>query len=363
MKSAIFALGFAALARAQSLDFDVIDSAPVPETTTVPIGAGSTTVAYNSATAAASAAAEITASPIVDDVKMRRDMKNRLAFDKRDGNCAVQPVGYGPVPDPDTPDAFLADTDFSTAAQSATTPSGFVQSFSNLQGSNSAYAYMGYTALKSYDAATCASKCKAISGCNAFNIYFERDPSLDPGSACPNPASTTVIKCVFWGGPVYSTNAKNTGQWRSSFEVVIAGSNGYNSVGPFASPTGYTGTYIGQKAINAPLCPSGSDSYLGVKAFTSGPFDPSLCAAACSAQSDYNRAHPASDGTYKTCQFYNTYMLIKNGGTGQQLCAMYANSWDASYATNNGQYRGSDHYTIEFSVTGSNSSTPATCSS
>lgn len=362
MKSVYFALGLAALVQSQGLDFDAIDAAPAPETTTVPIGAGSTTVAYDSATAAASAAAEITASPIVADVKVKRSMKNRLPFAKRDGNCAIQPAGAGPVPDPDTPDAFLADTDFSSAAQSAVTPSGFVQSFSNLEGSNSAYAYMGYTALDSYDAGVCASKCKAINGCNAFNIYFERDPTLDPGSNCPNPASTTVIKCVFWGGPVYSTNANNKGQWRSSFEVVIAGSNGYNSAGPFASPAGYTGTFLGQSAINAPLCPSGSDSYLGVKIFSSGPFDPSLCAAACSAQSDYNRAYPAADGSFKTCQFYNTYMLIKNGGSGQQICALYSNTWDASYATNVGQYRGSDHYTIEFSVTGSNSTDAATCS-
>lgn len=360
MKSSIFALAFAAFASAQTIDFDEIDAVPVPETTSVPIGAGSTTVAYNSATAAASAAAEITASPVVSDTKMRRDMKNRIAFDKRDGNCAVQPVGYGPVPDPDTADAFLADTDFSSAASAQTAPSGFVQSFTNLQASNSAYAYMGYTSLKTYDAATCATKCKAISGCNAFNIYFERDPSLDAGTNCPNPASTTVIKCVFWGGPVLSGNAKNTGQYRSEFEVVMAGSNGYNSAGPMSSPTGYTGTWLGQKGINAPLCNT-VDTYLGVKTFTSGPFDPSLCAAACSAQSDYNRAHPASDGTFKTCQFYNTYMLMKNGDTGKQVCAMYSQSWDSSYATNTGSWSGSNHYTIEFSVTGSNTTTPATC--
>lgn len=30
---------------------------------------------------------------------------------KRDGNCAVQPAGSGPVPTPDTAEAFLADQD------------------------------------------------------------------------------------------------------------------------------------------------------------------------------------------------------------------------------------------------------------
>ena len=46
---------------------------------------------------------------------------------------------------------------------------------------------MGYTTLDTYDVPTCAAKCSAINGCMSFNIYFERDPSLDPGANCPNP--------------------------------------------------------------------------------------------------------------------------------------------------------------------------------
>lgn len=101
----------------------------------------------------------------------------------------------------------------------------------------------------------------------------------DPGSSCPDPPSTTVIKCVFWGGPVYSTNANNKGQWRNDFEVVIAGSNGYNTAGPFQSPTGYTGAYLVQAAINAP---NECNSYMGVKIFASGPFDPACRSSATS---------------------------------------------------------------------------------
>lgn len=174
MRSFFSTLGLVALAHSQGFDFDAIDAAPTPATTTPPIGAGATTVVYNSATAIASAAAEISANPVV----AKRLVKNRLPFGKRDGSCSVQPAGAGPVPAPDTSNAFLADSDFSSAANSAQTPSGFVQQFQNLQGSNSAYAYMGYTALDSYNAQACADKCKAISGCNAFNVYFERDPSL-----------------------------------------------------------------------------------------------------------------------------------------------------------------------------------------
>lgn len=58
----------------------------------------------------------------------------------------------------------------------------------------------------------------------AFNLYFERDPTLDPNAqSCPNPPFLTNIKCVFWGVPVSKATATNDGQYRDSFQVVIAG--------------------------------------------------------------------------------------------------------------------------------------------
>ena len=118
-------------------------------------------------------------------------------------------------------------------------------------------------------------------------------------------------------------NSKNAGQWRNKFQVVIAGSNGYVSKS-IAPQDGYSGpTFLGNAAINAPLDCSGADTYIQPKVFTSGPFDAGLCAAACSAQSAYNLAHPPSDGTNpKTCQFFNTYMLLKNGVPEGQYCSM-----------------------------------------
>jgi len=71
---------------------------------------------------------------------------------------------------------------------------------------------MGFTTLQTYDTQACASKCDKMNGCMAVNVYFERDPSVDPGTNCPDPSSVTMIKCVFWGGPVMSANANNQGQ-------------------------------------------------------------------------------------------------------------------------------------------------------
>lgn len=90
--------------------------------------------------------------------------------------------------------------------------------------------YLGYSNVRSYDVAGCAARCNAKKNCVSFNIYFERDPTVDPGSGnsgCANPPSTTLIKCAFYGGPIDASTAVNKGQWRNKFQVAIAGSNGY----------------------------------------------------------------------------------------------------------------------------------------
>ena len=207
-----------------------------------------------------------------------------------------------------------------------------MQSFSNLQGSNSAYAYMGYTALKSYDAATCASKCKAISGCNAFNIYFERDPTVEPGDGCTNPTAFANIKCSFWGSALDETTATNDGQWRSSFQVGIAGSNAYTSdkVGP--NIDGWdTPLRLNNAAMNAPLRDCADTwTYMGYKFFNDGPFSVEACAAACDAQTEYNIAHPPSSGYVPLCAAFGTYLLTKTTSSGSviqgQMCTMYLTS-------------------------------------
>ena len=128
---------------------------------------------------------------------------------------------------------------------------------------------------------------------------------------------------MFWGGPVGAENTNNAGQWRGNFHVVMAGSNGYvnNSI---AAQPGYGGPgYLGAAAIQAPLDCSGAASDVQSAIFTSGPFDAGLCAAACSAQNGYSVSHPPADGSKpKTCQFFNTFMLLKNGVPEAQYCSM-----------------------------------------
>jgi hypothetical protein len=281
----------------QDIDFGLADETPDP-TYTIDDSATAQTVTYNPVAVAASIVADINSGDLPAHAKLMK---------RTNGTCTSKPLGAGPVPVPDTAPNFASDPDFAAAASAAPTPSGYTNTFTNLNASSNAYGYMGFTTLSSYDSNACAAKCNAITDCIAINIFFERDATLDVGPACPNPPSTTNIKCVFWGGPVSASNANNYGYTDNQFQVLIAGSNGYVST-TVAPVTGYTGPdCLGNAAINAPLdCNGTVDTYLGAKIFTAGPFDPSLCAAACSATSAYNLRHPPATGSPKTCQFYNT---------------------------------------------------------
>lgn len=112
-------------------------------------------------------------------------------------------------------------------ATNAPTPDGYDLVFAGANGSMTASNYMGLYTFTSYDPLRCASQCDQASGCQAFNMYIERDPSLNANvDKCPNPPSTTNYKCTLWGAPLSVEEATNNGQYQAEFHVVIAGSNG-----------------------------------------------------------------------------------------------------------------------------------------
>lgn len=115
---------------------------------------------------------------------------------------------------------------YSDIAGDAPAPQGYSQSFSNLQASTSAPGYLGLYTLQSYDTIKCQQLCDAESACYGFNIYIERDPSVNPADLCPDPPSITNYKCTLWGASLTAETATNRGQWREQFQIVIAGSNG-----------------------------------------------------------------------------------------------------------------------------------------
>ncbi|KAI9797322.1 MAG: hypothetical protein M1825_006020 [Sarcosagium campestre] len=320
--------------RPQQLDIDAIVDAPDPATTGPAVDAVSEPPTYDPA-----AAKEAAAVPL-----------SRRRLQQRGSACDVEPDGYGPKPPTDSPSSFLAYPVFEETATGAPTPQGYSRSFSNLQGSTEGNGYLGLTTFRTYDTIKCAQACDASSGCSGFNIYFERDPTVNPGPACPNPAAFTNIKCTLWGLPVVDDTATNQGQYRGpedsdgqSFHVVIAGSNGYSRASPPAAIPGFDGPTRLGGAINAPL-DNGVDTYLGQKYFNA-PYDPSVCASACVAQTAYNKRHP-TDGTYKPCNFFTAYVISQDNAPQGLYCALYTRSWGPQYATNTGQYRGTSFFSV-----------------
>ncbi|TIA61102.1 hypothetical protein D6C77_03682 [Aureobasidium pullulans] len=261
---------------------------------------------------------------------------------------------------PGTSSSFLTNPAYSAAANNAATPSGYINTFTNLHASNNADGYQGYTILPAYDIASCANSCTARPSCQAFNVFFERTPpsSNSYNSTC----STATIKCVFWSGGVTAANAVNTGSTQNGFEIVIAGSNGYIKSAIAASPGYGPSTYLGNNAISAPNDCNGKNTYMGFQIFNDAPFNATRCAEACSAQSAYNIAHPGSDGAKPlTCQFFNTYETFKNGVSQGQWCVLYSQSWGKGVATNTGYTYGKDVYTIGSSYAYANATDAGVC--
>ena len=185
-------------------------------------------VDYSEAAAMASAAAAVATAPAT--VSKREFEHFGLQGRGVNDPCSPQPDGQGPSPPNDTVDAFESYDVFSNTALNAATPQGYALSFSNLKASSNANSYMGFYTFSTYDTIKCQQLCDSVDLCTAFNIYFERDPTIAPNDAsCPNPPSFTNIKCSLWGSGVTPQTAVNTGQYRSQFHVVIAGSNGQSN--------------------------------------------------------------------------------------------------------------------------------------
>ncbi|KAL8949790.1 MAG: hypothetical protein Q9222_004133 [Ikaeria aurantiellina] len=332
--AALAGLAYAAPAP-QLINFEEVETADFPTVTGPAPEAANQPISYNEPAAKASAAASVT-----DD--LTSPSKRGLARRGVNDPCAPQPDGYGPKPAEDTVTAFQSFQTFTDTANNAATPQGYQVSFKNLKASVNAYSYMGLTTLKTYDTIKCQQLCDAADLCTAFNIYFERDPTVNPAETCPDPKSFTNIKCTLWGSGVTPEAAVNEGQYRRDFHVVIAGSNGYTKNNPPDAQNGFTGPTELGGAINAP------SNYMGQKYFP-GVYDAGKCAAACQTNTAYNKRHPRSDGTYDACNFFNVYLLSKNNVPEGTYCSLYTKAWGKQYSTNYGQYRGSDYYSVSSS--------------
>ena len=70
------------------------------------------------------------------------------------------------------------------------------------------------------------------------------------------------------------------------------------------------------------------------------------CTAACTSQTGYNSRHPPQSGKPNVCNQVVAYVLSDENVPQGVYCAMYSESWAPNYATNYGQYRGSDYWSV-----------------
>lgn len=239
----------------------------------------------------------------------------------QDNNCTPQPKGAGPVPSPDTPEAFVAFPAFSEAALAAATPKGYKQTFQNLKAAYSGYSYITFSNLDSYDTAACSAKCDAYKGCSSFNVYFERDPTLAPGPNCPNPPSTTNIRCALWGSAIDAKGATNNGQFREQFQIVIAGSNGYSKPGAPIDVPDYNPP---DKCPNGSIGDKGKPWWLADKFFP-GFFAPELCKIFAEIQLEKNIAEAVAKklSHYSPINGFNAFELWEEGKMIGTYCKLY----------------------------------------
>jgi hypothetical protein len=113
----------------QDIDFDLAYALANP-TSTVEVGVTSQIVTYTPAAIFDSAIPQITSSVVVTS--------NAAAGVHKRSACAPQPAGAtgAPAYSPDSASAFTANVGFASAANAAPVPSGYSQTFQNLQGSN-----------------------------------------------------------------------------------------------------------------------------------------------------------------------------------------------------------------------------------
>ena len=267
--------------------------------------------------------------------------------------CSTQPGGYGPQVTPDTVAAFEAYTPFHSEAQAAVAPKGYVQTFANLNASVSGSSYLGYYLLTSYDTVGCSQYCDNTTLCTGFNLYIERDPSVNPAANCSNPPSITNYGCSLWGSGVSASAATNSGQYRNDFQVVIVASDGYektNTTTP-VTPPGWTNPQnCSSHAHNHPSTCIGTT-------FFPGPFNPSVCAAYASAQNAKN-SQTSNFYTWLTffynplkCNFFNAYMLKQDGAALGTYCSLYAWQYQPSAATYRPGWNAGRYYEVESSWT------------
>lgn len=124
----------------QQLDLSLADSIPTPEKLVVPADVSSQTVDFDVDVALNDAvAAVLTNDQTIDVSDSTADPANGTTPIQKRAACTTVALGSGPTASPDTVADFLGLKEISSAATSASPPSGYAESFKNLKAAANAY--------------------------------------------------------------------------------------------------------------------------------------------------------------------------------------------------------------------------------
>ena len=182
-----------------------------------------------------------------------------------------------------------------------------------------------------------------------------RPTSSAPSTDTPSPRSQPPTRANSVGTSKLSSLAATVILLSIPHTALAKISSGYSKLDeskckPAGPVAGFNAPKDLDAAINAPLIQKDGkdyDTYNGMRLFNTNPYDPSLCAAACDAQTEFDSKHIVDkDGNYKPCNFFTSYVLTKNGVPLGTYCALYTQEWTEEYAVNTGYYYGDDVYKV-----------------
>ncbi|KAF8451585.1 hypothetical protein BDZ91DRAFT_750646 [Kalaharituber pfeilii] len=217
----------------------------------------------------------------------------------------------------DANDNFVTNADSDVKVKKrALPPAGYYTVFEGLSGATQHPSYITFKSFPTYDPVACTNFCNSIAGCVFANLYIEH---VD--AQAPQPSSASA-----------ATN-----------EVFITDSNGYSKkINPEIA--GWNEEEL-NAAINGKRAnPTDPDPYMGMTTIEAVS-KPSLCKDLCEQKTAYNSRHP-TDGKYRACNFFNFYLLFKNGEGYKTVCSFYIIPFNSSYATNTGYTSSGNVYTV-----------------
>ncbi|EOA87383.1 hypothetical protein ACJQWK_10251 [Exserohilum turcicum] len=148
--------------------------------------------------------------------------------------CVSNGRSTAPEPAVNTLAGFNESANYSMLARNAVKPEGYELIMSDTKCALSSSKYMRYSRMSSYDSQTCAKMCDSHPGCDTFNIYVERYPSVVPDESCPNPSAIFFAICALYSEPITSAACDNPGQFigpqdasGNPFRTAIRASNAY----------------------------------------------------------------------------------------------------------------------------------------